>query len=284
MAIALVLLPCLVFGATLPEPMLTYPNDTIFGGTLRDTLWCPHDSGTVFYTTNGSSPNTVSPFVSSGFKWPFNFDSTVTLKAFTWWRTGAGEVLYSNTITVKYTKKLSPPINDQSSKSFADSLIIRLTRPESGVTIHFTLDGSTPDSTRTVYTVPIVIKETVTIKYLATKPKCIASDILSRTYEKVPVSVNGQRMASQESNSLNVVTSGKSHSNIILDFSLTQPEDVFITMSDFSGRPIATLVNKRYGKGIHELSWDTRDIPAGLYLLKMKTSTGNLVKRVSLVR
>jgi len=119
---------------------------------------------------------------------------------------------------------------------------------------------------------------------MATKPKCIQSDILSGTYEKVAVSLISRQIALQEYRALKIIASDRSKSKIVLNFTLTQPEDVFITMSDFSGRPIATLVNKRYGKGIHELSWDTRDIPAGLYLLKMKTSTGNLVKRVSLVR
>jgi hypothetical protein len=284
MAIALVMLPCIVFGATLPEPMLTVPHDTIFTGRLLDTLWCPHDSGTVYYTTNGSNPTTMGPFVGAGYRWPFSFDSTVTLKAFSWWRMESGEVLHSDTITVKYTKKLSPPINYQAPGTFIDSIKIEFAKPETGATIHYTTDGTMPDSTSTIYTLPIVFKETTTLNYMATKRNCLPSDILTRTYEKMPVSALNRQMALHECNTLKVIASYRSKSNMVLNFTLTQPEDVFITINDFSGRSITTIVNKRYGKGIHDYSWPIHGISAGIYFVKMETSTGNLIKRVSLVR
>lgn len=185
---------------------------------------------------------------------------------------------------MKYTEKLSPPINYQAPGTFTDSIIIQIVRPESDVTIHFTLDGSPPDSTSTIYTLPIVLKETTTLKHMATKRNCLPSDILTRTYEKMSVSALNRQMALHECNTLKVIASYRSKSNMVLNFTLTQPEDVFITINDFSGRSIATIVNKRYGKGIHDYSWPIHGISAGIYFVKMETSTGNLIKRVSLVR
>jgi hypothetical protein len=283
MAIVLMMMPGFASAAiVIPDPVSSVPHDSIFRGSLTCTLSCADDSATIYYTTDGTNPTTVSPFSPPG--WYFEFDSTVTLKVRAI-RSIDTRVFYSNTISVKYTNKLGAPfIDPRPSSTFTDSIIIRLTRPESGAVSHYTLDGTIPDSTSTIYTLPIVRKETTTIKYMATKPKCIQSDILSGTYEKVNVSVNGRQIALQEYRTLKVIASDRSKSNMVLNFTLTHPENVVITMNDFSGRPIATLVNKYYEKGMHEFSWDTRNTPAGFYLLKMKISTETLVKRISLVR
>jgi hypothetical protein len=284
MVIAVMMLQWVAGAEKLPAPVCSVPYDTIFRGELVDTLWCPHDSAYVYFTTDGSAPHTMCAFFTPGYKWVFRFDSTATVKAFSWWRKGSGEVLTSDTISVTYTKKLHIPQNDPWSLFFTDSVFVMLMSPENGSTIFYTLDGSEPDSTSAVYTIRILIKKTTTIKFMATKPKRAPSDIVTRVYEKIQVFVNRHSANNSETNLLDFNVSVRPASNLYLTFSLPQQDFASITINDISGHSIATMVNRQFGKGIHDYSWPIHGIPAGLYLLKMKTSTGNLVKRISLVR
>lgn len=54
---------------------------------------------------------------------------------------------------------------------------------ESGATIHYTTDGTTPTSSSTTYSVPITLSDTTTVKAIAIKDG-ISSSVTSRTYTK----------------------------------------------------------------------------------------------------
>ena len=55
---------------------------------------------------------------------------------------------------------------------------------EAGATIHYTLDGSTPTaSTGTVYSGPVTLTETTTVKAIAVKDG-VSSSVTSRVYTK----------------------------------------------------------------------------------------------------
>jgi hypothetical protein len=54
---------------------------------------------------------------------------------------------------------------------------------EAGATIHYTLDGSTPTAASTVYSGPVTLSETTTVKAVAVKDG-VTSSVTSRTYTK----------------------------------------------------------------------------------------------------
>lgn len=51
-------------------------------------------------------------------------------------------------------------------------------------TIYYTLDGSTPDDTKTLYEAPIIINSNTTLKAISIEPGYIDSSILTNTYNK----------------------------------------------------------------------------------------------------
>jgi len=54
---------------------------------------------------------------------------------------------------------------------------------ESGAEIRYTLDGSTPTSANTLYSAPITLSDTTTVKAIAIKDG-VSSTVTSRTYTK----------------------------------------------------------------------------------------------------
>ncbi|WP_394831147.1 chitobiase/beta-hexosaminidase C-terminal domain-containing protein [Pendulispora rubella] len=52
-----------------------------------------------------------------------------------------------------------------------------------GATIHYTMNGSTPDSTSPIYTLPLAIARTTTIKAIARRPGSRDSEVRSATYD-----------------------------------------------------------------------------------------------------
>jgi hypothetical protein len=65
------LLPCAVNAdIIIPDPVSSVQHDSIFRGSLTCTLSCVDDSATIYYTTDGINPTTISPFSPPG--WSFN--------------------------------------------------------------------------------------------------------------------------------------------------------------------------------------------------------------------
>ncbi len=65
-----------------------------------------------------------------------------------------------------------------------------------------------------------------------------------------------------------------------VNFSLTSGSVVKILAFDLNGRLVATLADSYYSAGSHRINWTPRDLPAGVYHIKLISSNGVLIKRV----
>lgn len=70
------------------------------------------------------------------------------------------------------------------------------------------------------------------------------------------------------------------NSNATTEFSLPQPDQVTVKIYNLSGHEIATLVNKNLGSGTHSVTWNTRNVAAGCYLVKMQAGSNSFVKSI----
>jgi hypothetical protein len=59
-----------------------------------------------------------------------------------------------------------------------------------------------------------------------------------------------------------------------VNFSIAQASDVKIEAFDRSGRKLATLVSGFASAGSHSATWDTRNVPAGVYFLRLTAAGG----------
>ncbi len=89
---------------------------------------------------------------------------------------------WGNNITLSSVASASAPVfSSEAGSSFEASLTITITS-DSGTTIYYTTDGSTPTTESTLYTSPITITDTTTLKAIAVKSGLINSVISTATY------------------------------------------------------------------------------------------------------
>ncbi|MBW8889726.1 MAG: fibro-slime domain-containing protein [Fibrobacteres bacterium] len=89
------------------------------------------------------------------------------------------------------TNQVDPPTADPRTENFASQVSVRLSETTPGAVIHYTTDGSVPDSTSPIYdTDPaknfsILVTKTTTIKAIGIKAGWKTSTVMSETYTKV---------------------------------------------------------------------------------------------------
>jgi hypothetical protein len=72
--------------------------------------------------------------------------------------------------------------------------------------------------------------------------------------------------------------------NATIEFSLLQSMPVAAKIYNLSGKEIATLVNKNLGAGEHSFSWNTKNVAAGCYTVKMQVGSNVFIKNVPVSR
>jgi hypothetical protein len=57
-----------------------------------------------------------------------------------------------------------------------------------------------------------------------------------------------------------------------------------ISITDLSGRNVATLLNERIPAGVHHVNWNASNYPAGVYFVKMTCNKESMLKKIVLIR
>lgn len=177
------------------EPLTSPPILTpgrLFDGSMTVTLTHPAPDAVFYYTTDGSTP-TANSLKYTG---PITISATTTVTAIAI-RPGYRP---SSSVAQTYTRMLTvaAPEADPTGRSFVDPLAVVLSDSTPGAVIHYTLDGTPPDSTSPVYTGPIPIATTKTLKARAYLTDWVPSAVTTEIYTDAatlppPVADPGQR-------------------------------------------------------------------------------------------
>ena len=89
---------------------------------------------------------------------------------------------YDNDIQITGIAGVAPPVFSPDSCLFYPSTNVAITCADAGAEIRYTLDGSEPDATSTLYTGPIFVDDTVTIKARAFAAGMNPSPVVGATY------------------------------------------------------------------------------------------------------
>ena len=66
----------------------------------------------------------------------------------------------------------------------------------------------------------------------------------------------------------------------IISFSLSRPGKVSLNLYDISGRLVNLIADKEFSEGNHQITLNTKDLMAGVYLLRMQTQEAVLTKKL----
>lgn len=153
--------------AVAPAPCAT-PVITFDYTTSDVSISCTTPSSTIYYTTDGSTPTTLSTQYSA----PFSVSGPTTVKAIATHATKDPSAVAELAIT----QVAMPTIQNNGSNAIS----IKTTTPDA--TIYYTTDGSTPTTASTVYSSPLTDNvSNVTIKAIAVKENLIPSAVGSGT-------------------------------------------------------------------------------------------------------
>ena len=147
-----------------------------YSSTQNVTISDSTPSSTIYYTTDGSTPTTGSTVYTS----PVSVAVTTTVKAIA---TASG-FLQSNVGSAVYTitSQAATPTFSPAPGSYATTQTVSLSDSTPSSTIYYTLDGSTPTTGSSVYSTPLTVSTTTTVKAISTASGFTQSNVASGTY------------------------------------------------------------------------------------------------------
>lgn len=139
-----------------------------------------NNDGVLRYTTNGTDPTAESPV----YEGPFAISDSIELRA----KVFSDEFFESNVTTARLTRvweNVATPVIDAAEAFSGSKAKVVITSATAGAVIHYTLDGSEPDANSLVYTGPLYVTASCTVKVYAEAVDYLDSVVVTKTIEKV---------------------------------------------------------------------------------------------------
>ena len=157
---------------------VTTPVVNPVGGTYTQTqnvtITCVTPGAEIRYTLDETEPSTSSTLYTGA----INISSSATLTA----KAYKPNWTDSDTVSQAYTLKVQSPVMNPVGGTYTDAQNVTITCETSGAEIRYTLDGSEPSTSSTLYTGAINIPSSKTLKAKAFKLNWTDSDTVSQAY------------------------------------------------------------------------------------------------------
>jgi hypothetical protein len=158
-------------------PIFT-PAPATYASQQSVTLSCATPGATIHYTLDGSAPTASS----TAYAGPITVSATTTVKAIAL-ATGFTESgIASGVYTITPPGQVATPSFAPVPGVYPSAQSVTLDCATTGATIHYTLDGSAPTTSSTVYASPITVSSTTTIKAVAAMTGLTTSEVASGTF------------------------------------------------------------------------------------------------------
>ena len=154
------------------------PASGTYSAPVTVTITDSTPGATIFYTADGSTPTTSS----TRYTGPISVTRTTTIRAMA----AATGMTNSGVSSASYTLKAATPTFDPPAGSYlVGPLTVSISSASPGVTIYYTTDGSTPTTSSTRYTGPILVILNTTVKAIAVRDGWSQSSVGSASYSNL---------------------------------------------------------------------------------------------------
>jgi hypothetical protein len=152
------------------------PAAGTYTGSVSVTISDATSGATIRYTTDGSTPTTSSPIYTA----PISLTVTTTIRAIATASGMTNSAVASAIYTIQ--QQVATPTFNPAAGTYTGSVTVTISDATSGATIRYTTDGSAPTAASAVYTGPIAVSQTTTIRAMATASGMTDSAVASATY------------------------------------------------------------------------------------------------------
>ncbi len=168
---------------TINLPTAVAPTFSPVAGTYTTTqnitITTTTSGASIHYTTDGSTPSATAGTLYSA---PVSIGTTTTLKAIVFKTNFNNSSVTSGTYTINLPTAVAPTFSPVAG-TYTTTQNVTITTTTSGASIHYTTDGSTPSATAgTLYSAPVSIGATTTLKAIVFKTNFNNSSVTSGTY------------------------------------------------------------------------------------------------------
>ena len=164
-----------VINGTVATPTFS-PAAGSYGPAQTVTISSTTSGTTIYYTTNGSTPTTSSTLYSS----PITVSVSETVKALAVKTGYTNSAIGSAAYTINGT--VATPTFSPAAGTYTSAQAVTINSATSGTTIYYTTNGTTPTTSSTLYSSPITVSISETVKALAVKTGYTNSAIGSAAY------------------------------------------------------------------------------------------------------
>ena len=157
------------------------PGAGTYSSTQTVTISSTTAGATIYYTTNGRTPTTRSTLYTG----PITVSATETVKAIAiasgFSNSAVGSALYTINLTQTATPIFAPPAG-----SYTTTQIVAISSATPSAKIYYTTNGTAPTTSSTLYSGPITVSSSETIKALATSTGFSDSSVATAVYTITP--------------------------------------------------------------------------------------------------
>ena len=153
--------------------ILAAPTIEVAGATGTVTITAPSGASSVKYTTDGSEPSADNGTVYFD---PFVADEGTIVKAIA---LGDGVSYANSSVASKQVLLTGIKMSTPTFAQFNGTVLLATTSPSAS--IYYTIDGTTPSTSSTLYKYPFTLTADATVKAIAIREGCTDSDVASES-------------------------------------------------------------------------------------------------------
>lgn len=161
----------------MPVTPVISPNGGTFTSVQTVTITDATLGTTIYYTTNGTAPTTSS----TSYTGPITVAQSETIQAFAIAPGLSSSLIATATFTINLPAT-AQPVFAPPAGTYTSVQTVSITDTTAGATIYYTTDGSTPTTSSAVYSSPITVSQTQTLKAMATATGLSPSAVATAAY------------------------------------------------------------------------------------------------------